>query len=108
MAKYAMIGKAEAVPQISRSTVCDARDCLQDDLVTSQVVLDECTTYVGACRLRAAGRLLDRRYTENDQKWVQIGTAKRNRQGFPNLTFENWPSNLQRIQIHPLNVRQKA
>jgi hypothetical protein len=41
MAKYAMIGKAEPIPQNSRSTVCDAFDCLQNDLVTSQVVLDE-------------------------------------------------------------------
>ena len=46
MAKYAMIGKAEPIPQNSRSTVCDAFDCLQDDLVTSQVVVVECTTCV--------------------------------------------------------------
>jgi hypothetical protein len=46
MAKYAMIGKAEPIPQNSRSTVCDAFDCLQDDLVTSQVVLNECKTCV--------------------------------------------------------------
>ena len=36
MAKYAMIGKAEPIPQNSRSTVCDAFDCLKDDLVTSR------------------------------------------------------------------------
>ena len=46
MAKYAMIGKAEPIPQNSRSTVGDASDCLQDDLVTSQVVVVECTTCV--------------------------------------------------------------
>ncbi len=39
MAKYAMIGKTEPIPQNSRSTVCDAFNCLQDDLVTSQIVL---------------------------------------------------------------------
>ena len=44
MAKYAMIGKAEPIPQNSRSTVCDAFDCLQDDLVTSQTVSLGCTT----------------------------------------------------------------
>jgi len=48
MAKYAMIGKAKPIPQNSRSTVCDAFDCLQDDLVTSQVVLDECREYMDA------------------------------------------------------------
>ena len=46
MAKYAMIGKAEPIPQNSRSTVCDAFDCLQDDLVTSQVVLVECAIHM--------------------------------------------------------------
>ncbi len=46
MAKCAMIGKGEPIPQNSRSTVCDAFDCLQDDLVTSQAILVECTTYV--------------------------------------------------------------
>ena len=46
IAKYAMIGKAEPVPQNSRNTVCDAFNCLQDDLVTSQVVVVECTTCV--------------------------------------------------------------
>ncbi len=48
MAKYAMIGKAKPIPQNSRNTVCDAIDCLQDDLVTSQIVFDECKTYVDA------------------------------------------------------------
>ncbi len=33
-----MIGKAEPIPQNSRSTVCDSFDCLQDDLVTSQII----------------------------------------------------------------------
>ena len=46
IAKYAMIGKAEPIPQNSRSTVCDAFDCLQDDLVTSQIVLIECATHM--------------------------------------------------------------
>ncbi len=46
MAKYAMIGKTEPIPQNSRSTVCDAFDCLQDDLVTSQAVLVERATCV--------------------------------------------------------------
>ncbi len=48
IAKCAMIGKAEPVPQNSRNSVCDAFDCLQDDLVTSQVVLDECREYMDA------------------------------------------------------------
>ncbi len=38
VAKYAMIGKAKPIPQISRNTVCDAFDCLQDELVTSLVI----------------------------------------------------------------------
>jgi hypothetical protein len=46
IAKYAMIGKAEPIPQNSRNTVCDAFDCLQDNLVTSQIVLDKCKKYV--------------------------------------------------------------
>ena len=41
-------------------------------------------------------------------KWAQIGTAKRNRQGFPALRFNHWPSNLKRIQIRPVDVRRKA
>ncbi len=72
MAKYAMIGKAKPIPQNSRSTVCDAFDCLQDDLVTSQVVFDECTTYVDAgwplFYLGAAGQVIDFRKAESDLK----------------------------------------
>jgi len=30
------------VQAVASSAVCDAFDCLQDDLVTSQVVLDVC------------------------------------------------------------------
>ena len=38
MAKYAMIGKAKPIPQNSRNSVCDAFDCLQDDLVTRLIL----------------------------------------------------------------------
>ncbi len=48
MAKYAMIGKAKPIPQNSRNTVCDAIDCLQDDLVTSRAILVECKIYADA------------------------------------------------------------
>ena len=42
MAKNAMIGKVDPIPQNSRSTVFDAFDCLQNDSVTSQVFPVEC------------------------------------------------------------------
>ena len=35
-------------------------------------------------------------------KWTQIGTAKRDRQGYLDLSFDNWPSNVEHIQIRPL------
>ena len=41
-------------------------------------------------------------------KWAQIGTAKRNRQGFLDLTFDHWPSNLMRIQIRPVDAPEKS
>ena len=37
--------------------------------------------------------------------WAQIGTAKRNRQGFLDLTFDHWPTNILRIQIRPVDLR---
>ena len=38
--------------------------------------------------------------------WAQIAAAKRNRQGFLDLTFDHWPTNLKRVQIRPIAARQ--
>ena len=84
MAKYAMIGEAEPIPQNSHSTVCDAFDCSQNNLVTSQAVPDEYKRYVAICPPRssrshvrlAIGRIryladLPSGFYEHKEKYVQ-------------------------------------
>jgi len=44
----------------------------------------------------------------DEPKWAQIGTAKRNQQGFLELRFDHQPHNLARMQIRPLAEQAKA
>jgi len=36
-------------------------------------------------------------------KWTQIGTATQNGQGYLDLKFDCWPTNIVQIQVRPLD-----